>query len=167
MPPFNLDVKFGDDLIIGHLQNVEALQSLRRVFDRDFIKNPCTHFLGKEIIYVREDNTSDAVFDHITKKQEYGKRDLIDNKRAIRIHWIKTILEKAGESKSKKYRVFSHYHTKHGLRTYIYHRNLKHLIILEPTPCKTKYYFITAYHVSGSGIDSLDKKYENRLPEIV
>lgn len=167
MPPLNLEVKFGDDLDIGHLRHSDALISLRRVFDRDFITNPCTHFLGKEIIYVREGNTNDQVFDHVTMKQEYGKRHLIDNKRAIRIHWIKTILEKAGTSKSKKYQVFSHVHPKHGLKTYVYHKNLKHLIILEPSECGQKYIFITAFHVSGSGLDEIRDKYDNKLPDIM
>jgi hypothetical protein len=166
MPPLNLEIKFGEDLIIGHLRPNDALLSLRRVFDRDFIVKPCTHFLNKEIIYVREGNTNDKVFEHVTMKQEYGKRHLIDNKRAIRIHWIKTILEKAGTSKSKKYQVFSHVHPKHGLKTYVYHKNLKHLIILEPSFCGQKYYFVTAYHVSGTGLDDIREKFENKLSEV-
>lgn len=167
MPPLNLNkAPLKEELDYGYMRTNDAIESLKGVFKRDFIDNPCIEFMGKPIIYVREGNDETKVFKHVIMNEEYKKREFIDDKRAKRLHWVKTLLEKSQKSQGTKYWIFSHNHDKHGLKTYIYHRKLRHLVILEPNSDATGYFFTTAFQVTGTGIDDLRDKYENKLPDL-
>ena len=165
MPPLNLDKKYGDNLEYAHMSIPNALISLRRIFDRDIINDPCKEFNGKKIVYVRDDSNADKVFKHLVMNSENGQREYIEGKRAERLHWIKPLLEKAHES--AKYWIFSHEHPKHGLKTYIYHRKMKHVIILEPNLITGEYFFITAFKVYGTGINDIVEKHSERLENLI
>lgn len=56
-----------------------------------------------------------------------------------------------------------------GFRTYIYDKDEKYVIILEPLRNKNEYYLLTAYYLSGkdSKRDKIVKKYNRRLDEIL
>lgn len=165
MAPSNLKIEFAEELILSQ-DKTQATFSLRLIFDRDMIKNPCKEFNGRTMIYARDPMDEDRAFEHlITKKEKDGSRKYIDYARARRLHWVKRFLEK-GMSQNK-YLVFSYNDPKEGIRTYIYHSKLKHVVILEPNLGKNEYYMITSYKVEGTGIDKILKFYENRLSELV
>ncbi|MES2286842.1 MAG: hypothetical protein V4547_14225 [Bacteroidota bacterium] len=162
MSQANLDTRFADFLnIFGTPAEVEA--ALMPVFLRDMVDHPCMHFNGKPIVYVRGPLDAQRAFNHLTKKEEDGGRKYFDFDRAKRLHWVKYFLEK-GLTKNKFW-VFSYVHPKHGLRTYIYHKKLKFVVILEPSP--NEYFLVSAFYVKGTGIESMEKKFANKLPNLM
>ncbi|MBK8927546.1 MAG: hypothetical protein IPM74_17005 [Crocinitomicaceae bacterium] len=164
MSPFNLNKKFGDELDINSMSHSDLIASLTRIFVRDMVNFPCKEFNGRLMVYRRDPLDTERALDHLIKNKEEGKREFIDYKRASRLHWIKTFLEKG--LTSKKYLVFSHQKPGETIRTYIYHRKMKHVVILEPNIEKNEYYLITSYRVYGDGITAMERQYQNRLPDL-
>ena len=92
-----------------------------------------------------------------TKKREF------DIHRSQRLHWIKHHID---EKKSDNMLCFS-VKEPEGIRTYIYDKNEKYVIVLEPKHKNTIYYLLTAYHLRGKDAkrNKILKKYKRRLKE--
>ncbi len=165
MSPTNLNKEFDEFLDIIGKSPDDAMASLRLIFNRDMINFPCKEFNGRVMVYTRDPLDAERQLNHLVKKKINGERKYIDNERAKRLHWVKYFLENA--LKRNKYWVFSYKHPKEGIRTYIYHKNLKFIVILEPNIDKNEYYLITAYYVLGTGIEDIKDLYAQKLPNII
>lgn len=55
-----------------------------------------------------------------------------------------------------------------GVRTYIYDKNEKYVVILEPLRRVDEYYLLTAYHLTGKDAkrNKILKKYKRKLDEL-
>lgn len=143
---------------------LRAEESLRLIFKRDMVDNPCTTFNGRRMVYFRDGIHEDIAFDHLIKNKVNGSRNNIEHHRAVRLHWIKPALEKA--LNSTKYLVFSHKRPGSDIRTYIYHKKMKHVVILEPNIEENEYYLVTSFRVVGNGIQKMKDRYNDRLSEL-
>ena len=87
-----------------------------------------------------------------------------DVHRSQRLHWIKYHIE---EKKTSDMLCFSVKEPR-GIRTYIYDKDEKYVIVLEPKFNNTIYYLLTAYHLRGKDAkrNSILKKYKRRLGEV-
>lgn len=163
--PFNLTKVYNKKLELDGLGVPERIESLKRIFNRDFVDDT-SFFRGIPVTPTpSEGNDTMAVFfDHLTKKlNNEGKREY-DRDRSIRLHWVKHHLS---EKSPTKIIVFS-VKDKKGIRTYIYDKSESYVIILEPRKTlESKYYFlITAYYSRGADCYKLESKEKRKLPEI-
>ena len=55
-----------------------------------------------------------------------------------------------------------------GVRTYIYDKDEKYAIVLEPLHHKNEYFLLTAYHLQGKDAarDKMVKKYKRKLNDL-
>jgi len=166
--PFNLLKCYNQLLELSTLNDQERKISLRRVFDRDISNNPKFNFRGKDIVPTKEDGhiTMDTLFTHLTCKLNNPKerKREFDIQRSSRLHWVKTHIEKANADDLLVFSVKE----PDGNRTYIYDKQEKYVIVLEPK--KDRYYFLlTAYPIEGRDgkRDKIEKKYKRKLPEIL
>lgn len=92
--------------------------------------------------------------DKETRKREY------DNNRAIRLHWVKYHLD---NGKKENMYLFS-VKEPEGYRTYLYDKDEKYVVVLEPLRNKNEYYLLTAYYLSGKDVkrDKIMAKYKKR-----
>ncbi len=161
--PFNLLKRYNELLDLGALNETERKKSLLGVFNRDFAGEQIT-FRQKTITPTPIDGVikMNTLFNHLitvmtdktTRKREY------DRHRAVRIHWVKHHLE---EKKKDNIYVFS-VKEREGIRTYIYDKDEKYVIVLEPLRKKDEYYLLTAYYLTGkdSKRDKIMSKYNKR-----
>jgi protease II len=163
----NLLKRYPELLEIMHLSGHARSLSLRRVFDRDIQNNPSFRFKNKQINPTTKDGEipMDTLFNHLitmvvdekTKKREF------DIDRSVRLHWIKYHVE---ERKSNEMLVFSCQEPQ-GVRTYIYDKAEKYVIILEPYRNKDEYYLLTAYHLTGRNTKKIENKYKRKLNDLL
>lgn len=165
--PHNLLKVYNDLLELDALSERQRISSLMGIFNRDVV--PGLTFNKKIVKPTTADgeDTMERLFRHLTtvitdhaiKKREY------DRSRSIRLHWLKYHISQA--KKDSMY-IFS---TKEpeGNRTYIYDKEEKYVIILEPLRKADEYYLLTAYHLEGKDAarDKMMKKYKRKLPEIL
>jgi hypothetical protein len=168
--PFNLMKKYNELLEIGAMSPVVRTKSLRAVFDRDISNNPNFSFRKKAIYPTpKEDGIvkMDILFDHLTKKvvDEKTKSREFDNDRSQRLHWIKYHID---ENKLENVLIYS-VKEPNGKRTYIYDKDEKYVVILEPLRSGDAYYLLTAYYVKGKDAkrNKFVKKYKLRLDEVL
>ncbi len=139
----------------------ERNKSLYGIFQRDFI-NSTPYFRAKLVRPTpREgEDTMKTLLHHLTtcttNKDESSRE--YDRERSIRVHWIKHhICENSPGIRD----IFS-VKEKNGIRTYIYDKNERYVIILEPKG-NDSYYLITAYYLSGANIYKIENKARRRL----
>ena len=85
------------------------------------------------------------------------------------MHWIRYFLE---ERKKENVEVFSveerdQKKRQNITRTYIYDKEQKYVIVLEPQRNQRDYYLLTAYHLNKDyGEKSINKKLKYKLPDV-
>jgi hypothetical protein len=163
--PTNLLKIYNQLLEIDYLSEPDRIISLKRIFKRDIEENDNFNFRSKKINPTkREGVATDILFSHLTTIAD-GKNDKkrsFESARSRRLHWIKHLIE---ERKTDNMLIFSVLDP-NGIRTYIYDKDEKYVIILEPYRNGLEYYLITAYHLDGNNPDKLNRKFKRKLPEI-
>lgn len=167
--PLNLLKIYNQHLDIGALQEHQRRQSLMGVFNRDFTNNINLKFRKKQISPTPADGKieMDTLFTHLTtvivdpatRKREF------ELERSIRLHWVKYHID---GSKIDNMLIFS-VNEPEGIRTYIYDKDEKYVVVLEPLRDGKGYYLLTAFHVRGKDAqrDKFIKKYKRKLDDIV
>jgi len=167
--PLNLLKKYNELLDIIALNETLREESLRRIFDRDIVKNSLFIFCTKQInpTPAAGQDSMERLFTHLTTTildRVINKREFC-MMRSIRLHWIKYHID---QSKKDNMLVFSVAEPS-GIRTYIYDKDEYYVIVLEPMRNKDEYYLLTAYFIEGKdkARDKMMKKYKKRLPDIL
>lgn len=167
--PLNLLKKYNSLLDIGALSVYHRKQSLLLVFDRDITNNPNFKFMNKQITPTPADGVikMETLYTHLTTvmvDKVMRKREF-DVHRSCRLHWVRHHID---QNKSDNMLLFS-VNEPEGNRTYLYDRDEKYVIILEPLRYINAYYLITAYHLTGKDAkrDKIVKKYKRRLDEVL
>lgn len=167
--PFNQLKRYNDLLDITGMSPHNRNTSLRGVFDRDITNNASFKFRTKQITPTPLDGqiTMDALFRHLTtvmvdKKTRAREYDVY---RSQRLHWVKYHIE---EKKKENMLVYS-VKEPDGNRTYVYDKDEKYVIVLEPLRNKDEYYLLSAYYVRGKDAkrNKFEKKYKRRLAELL
>lgn len=157
-------VRFDAFLDIVAMAESQMVASLGLIFERDMVTDPCLTFNEKKIVYFRDPFDKESIFDHLIKKTVNGRRNQIDLDRAKRIHWIKYFLVNSLRQNAG-FMVFSYKSVEKNIRTYIYHKHHKFLVVLEPTN-NNEYVLITAHLRFDSGITEIKKRFKEKLPDI-
>ncbi len=167
--PLNLLKKYNQLLELGAFNEQQRKQSLMGIFNRDIAENQHFYFKQKAIHPTPIDGEikMQILFSHLTtvivdKKTNKRKFDI---HRSVRLHWIRHHIE---EKKKDNMLVFS-VNEPQGKRTYIYDKEEKYVIVLEPKRKLDEYYLLTAYHLRGKDVprNKIIKKYKRRLNEIL
>lgn len=167
--PFNQLKRYNDLLDITGMSPHNRNTSLRGVFDRDITNNTNFKFRTKQITPTPLDGqiTMDTLFRHLTtvmvdKKTRAREYDVY---RSQRLHWVKYHIE---EKKKENMLVYS-VKEPDGNRTYVYDKDEKYVIVLEPLRNKDEYYLLSAYYVRGKDAkrNKFEKKYKRRLAELL
>ena len=162
--PLNQIKKYNSLLELDFLTEESRESSLRKIFDRDFIKFQNT-FKDKNIIPTPKDgeSTMDTLFNHLTRSKDNSSKNnsrIYDAHRSKRIHWIKHHFD----HQITDVAIFSVIDNK-GIRTYLFNKKESYVIILEPK--KDDYYFlITAYYLEGGNTRKIENKMKRKLPII-
>ena len=165
--PLNLLKKYNELLELNGLNEYQRIKSLHKVFSRDFESDPII-FNDKNITPTQIDGkiTMDTLFSHLTTKIEDKelRNRVFDKDRAERLHWVRYHLGK----KKQDVLVFSTREPQ-GNRTYIYDKDEKYVIILEPLRKEKSYYLLTAYKLTGKDDkrDKILRKYKRKLAEVL
>lgn len=167
--PFNLLKRYNELLDITGMSPNSRNVSLRGVFDRDITSNANFKFKTKHITPTPLDgeikmetlyhHLTTVIVDEKTRKREY------DMHRSQRLHWVKYHID---EKKKDNILVYS-VKEPDGNRTYIYDRDEKYVVVLEPLRNKDEYYLLSAYYVRGKDAkrNKFEKKYKRRLTELL
>ncbi|OAV72202.1 hypothetical protein Barb6_01252 [Bacteroidales bacterium Barb6] len=165
--PLNLLKKYNQRLDIAAMPEQQRKASLKGVFNRDIVNNHCFAFRAKHINPTPADgiDSMERLLTHLTTKitDESTRKRSFDLLRSERLHWIKFHIE---EWKESGLLVFS-VHEPEGKRTYLYDRDEKYVIVLEPLRKKDEYYLLTAYCEEGKDKErgKIMRKYSRRLPD--
>jgi hypothetical protein len=167
--PLNLIKRYNDLLDINGLSPRDRNETLLGVFNHDITTHRNFSFRGKKITPTPEDGQLkvDTLFRHLTTvivDKKTRKREF-EIHRSHRLHWVKYHIE---EKKQNNMVCFS-VKEPEGLRTYIYDKDEKYVIVLEPKHNNTIYYLLTAYHVKGKDAkrDKIMKKYKRKLNDVL
>jgi len=167
--PFNQLKRYNDLLDITGMSPHHRNTSLRGVFDRDITNNTNFKFRTKQITPTPLNGqiTMDTLFRHLTtvmvdKKTRARAYDVY---RSQRLHWVKYHIE---EKKKENMLVYS-VKEPIGNRTYVYNKDEKYVVVLEPLRNKDEYYLLSAYYVRGKDAkrNKFEKKYKRRLAELL
>ncbi len=167
--PLNLLKRYNDLLDIGGLSTYQCKVSLRGVFDRDIINNKSFKFRNKQITPTPKDGeiSMETLYSHLTTKviDKKTRQRTFDIHRSQRLHWVKHHIN---EKKPDNMLCFS-VKEPEGVRTYIYDKEEKYVIVFEPKYENTIYYLLTAYHLRGKDDkrNKIMRKYKRRLIELV
>lgn len=159
--PFNLLKKYPELLEILHLQEADRKKSLYGVYKRDIEDNEQFLFRGKRIYPIKSDGEIDMQreFMHLTTsddQEEEGekiKSRVFEPDRSKRLHWIRHHIEErtahvleifSSEERDMKRR-------KNIIRTYLYDKTEKYIIVLAPQRSPFGYYLLTAYYLNKPG----------------
>ncbi len=165
----NLLKKYNQLLELNAFSEPQRTASLMGVFNRDIAENRHFNFEGKKIHPTPVDGEikMQTLFTHITTVilDKKAKKREFDFDRSCRLHWIKFHIEK---QKQDNMFIFS-VHEPNGYRTYIYDKDEKYVIVLEPLRNKGEYYLLTAYPLRGKDAkkDKFKKKYKRKLDEVL
>lgn len=167
--PLNLLKKYNDHLELGAYNVQQRNASLQAIFDRDIAQNNDFKFNQKRIQPTPLDGEikMSTLFTHLTTViTDYNtKQRDFDIHRSVRLHWVKHHID------IKKQDNMLHFSVKEpqGNRTYIYDKEEKYVIVLEPLRKINEYYLLTAYHLKGKDLkrNKILKKYRRRLNELL
>ncbi len=174
--PTNLLKTYPDLLELLHLNDGARKKSLNGVFKRDIEGNETIAFRTKKIRPIKKEDGEPAMqtlFHHLTTRMDESeegkkvKRRFFEITRSQRLHWI---LYHLTEKKPETIEVFSYedrIDRKDVIRTYIYDKTEKYVIILEPQRSGLDYYLLTAYYLNEKrGKKQIKQKMKNKLPYI-
>ncbi len=173
--PFNLIKKYPQLLELASFNEYQRKNSLMGVFDRDIANNSLFKFRNKQIRPTKKEGEYPmlTLYRHLTTREDkdekgnkLGSRSF-EMARSIRMHWVKVHTE---ENTKHDIVVFSYEDRVKGkdvIRTYIYNKQEKYVIILEPQRSKTDYYLLTAYYLNEPGGEKqIKKKLKKKLDEV-
>ncbi|HKC67173.1 MAG TPA: hypothetical protein VKG26_03010 [Bacteroidia bacterium] len=148
-------------------------ESLLRIFKRDVEENSNFKFRKKQIWPTKKadgESSMLTLFKHLVcfsedSGQGFKSRPGIDNPRAIRLHWVKVHVDEANGAVIDVFSFPDRISGKTRVRTYIYNKTQKYVVIVEPQNTGTDYYLITAYYLTW-GLDQIENKSKKRLPNI-
>ncbi len=176
---FNLTKKYPDLLDILGLNEYQRKEILRKIFDRDITDKVPFQFRAKNIRPTKKDGQVDldTVLHHLTSHEieveengrKFSKR-VYESDRSQRLHWLRPHVDEeidasievfSATERDKKKR-------KDVTRTYIYNKDEKYVVVLEPQRSDTDYYLLTAYHLNKPYSEKqMKKKMQKRLTQIV
>ena len=180
--PFNKLKKYPDLLDLNGLDEKTRKASLQGIFDRDIANNDNFCFRGKRIYPIKSDGVVDMDREllHLTTEEveaidEQGKtfkRRIYDRYRSERLHWIRPhVEEKVKDSDILVFSVKERNQRKrqNTVRTYIYNKTRKYVIVLEPQIRNGEaYYLLTAYYLNKDyGEKQILKKLASKLDEVL
>ena len=167
--PLNLLKKYNSHLDLAGLTEAQRKQSLLGVFNKDIANNNSFKFLNKQITPTPLDGVikMETLFNHLITvivDKETRKREF-DIHRSLRLHWVKFHIDQMKKENMLHFTVKE----PEGFRTYIYDKDEKYVIVLEPLRNKTEYYLLSAYHLTGKDNkrDKIEKKYKRKLNEVL
>lgn len=177
--PVNLLKKYPELLELLHLFPKERNESLRRIFNRDIEDNPGFSFRKKRIYPVKSDGKTDmdrqfmhltceAVMEEDEKGNKYPQR-VFDKDRSMRLHWILHHIEECLPDKIEVFSVKERDMNKRKdvIKTYIFDKDEKYLIVLEPQRSGTAYFLLSAYYLNREyAVKEIKKKQKHKLPDI-
>jgi len=167
--PFNLLKTYNHLLDFGGYNEHQRKKSLMGVFNRDFTDNPNLKFRRKQITPTPADGIiqMETLFTHLTTviTDKATRHREFELHRSLRLHWIKFHLD---ERKADNMLIFS-VNEPEGNRTYIYDKDEKYVIVLEPLRDGRGYYLLSAFHVMGKDAqrDKFARKYRRKLDEVL
>jgi len=176
--PTNLLKTYPQLLELAHLNDHNRTLSLKGVFKRDIEDNPGLNFRTKIIRPIKgEEPAMVLLFKHLTttdteETNEYGdtyNKRVFEMDRSVRLHWIKYHFE---ERKKENMEVFSveerdQKKRKDIIRTYIYDKEQKYIIVLDPQRSERDYYLVTAYYINKDyGEKKIKKLLKRKLPAL-
>lgn len=176
--PLNLLKTYSQLLELVHLNEHQRSESLQRIFKRDIEENLGLNFRTKTIRPIKgEEPEMVLLFRHLTTEDtevedENGKKYLkriFELDRSQRLHWVRYHLE---ERKMENVEVFSveerdQKKRKDIIRTYIYDKEQKYVIVLDPQRTQKDYYLVTAYYLNKAyGEKKIKKQMKKKLPEL-
>ena len=180
--PFNKLKKYPELLDLSSLDERARKASLQGIFNRDIAENENFCFRGKRVYPIKSDGQIDMDREllHLTTEEiedidEQGrtfKRRTFDRFRSERLHWIKPhVEEKVTDSDIVVFSVNERNQRKrmNVVRTYIYNKTRKYVIVLEPQIRNGEsYYLLTAYYLNKEyGEKQLQKKLASKLDEVL
>ncbi|MFA7082130.1 MAG: hypothetical protein WC135_05895 [Bacteroidales bacterium] len=178
---FNLNKKYPELLEILHFNQQSRDFSLRRIFDRDIQDNNNFCFKDKLIHPIKDKDgmpSMDTLFNHLTRTKteetdQEGKtinrRVEFESDRSIRLHWIKHHIDEkivgidifSITERDKKKR-------EDVIKTYIYNKPKKYVVVLECQRSKNDYYLLSAYYLNKIyGEKDIQRKMKNKLNDII
>jgi len=108
-----------------------------------------------------------TLFTHLTTEivDQKTRRREFELQRSRRLHWVRFHID---ERKPDNMMVFT-VKEPEGFRTYIYDKDEKYVVVLEPLRDGNSYYLLTAYHVMGKDAqrDKFAKKYKRKLDVVL
>lgn len=166
--PLNLTKIYNALLDIISMREHERINSLRRIFKRDFEES--SPIFKEKAVYPTPQNNGeipmDTLFRHLTTvmTDKNTRTREFEMERSQRLHWVRYHLD---QKKKDNMLLFS-VQEQGGIRTYYYDKDEDYVIVLEPRRDKQSYYLLTAYHISGKDAkrNKMDKKYKRRLSEL-
>lgn len=180
--PLNKLKQYPDLLDLNGLDDKARKSSLQGIFNRDIADNDNFRFRGKRIYPIKSDGEIDMDREllHLTTEEveaidEQGKsykRRVYDRYRSERLHWIRPhVEEKVTDSEIVVFSVSERNPRKrmNVVRTYIYNKTRKYVIVLEPQIRNGQsYYLLTAYYLNKEyGEKQIKKKLASKLDEIL
>ncbi len=166
--PLNLLKTYNDLLELGMFSEHQRLQSLQRIFERDFITNPNLRFKAKPIQPTPKNGEipMTTLFKHLTTViiDPNTRERVFEMERSIRLHWVRFHMEERKVNDVLQFSVLE----PEGIRTYIYDVTEMYVIVLEPLKKINEYYLLTAYHLKGKDAkrNKILQKYKRRLNEL-
>ncbi len=170
---FNL-LKHYPELLELVIEENARMHSLRRIFDRDIVENQNFLFCNKQIYPIKADGKPDLdrEFMHLTHHEVLCEDGIAhrqyDPLRSERLHWIRTHVEDRTNDDSEIY-VFSVQERDKKkrtdiVRTYIYNKTRKYVVVFEPQRNGTAYYLLTAYYIDQeAGEKAMMKRLKRRM----
>ena len=166
--PLNLIKIYNALLDIISMREHERINSLRRIFKRDFEES--SPIFKEKAVYPTPQNNGeipmDTLFRHLTTviTDKNTRTREFEMERSQRLHWVRYHLD---QKKKDNMQLFS-VQEQGGIRTYYYDKDEDYVIVLEPRRDGQSYYLLTAYHIGGKDAkrNKMDKKYKRRLPEL-
>lgn len=180
--PLNLLKHYPELLEIDHMSYFVRTKSLRGVYQRDIEDNDNFCFLRKRIYPIKSEGQvdMDRQFTHLTceeikEEDENGhivRRRVFDKYRSERLHWIKTHTDEATNEKGIvifSLRERNQRKRMDVVRTYIYNKKRKYVIVFEPQKRNgSSYYLLTAYYLNKDyGLKQIENKLKKRLENVL
>ena len=175
--PLNLTKKYPELLDILSLSEKDRIKSLKMIFKRDIEENSNLNFRGRKIYPIKgEEPNMQLLFRHLTTEEikvtEEGcthPKRVFEKERSQRLHWIRYHLEEHKKDNIEIFSVKTRDQKKRQdiIRTYIYDKEQKYVIVLEPQRNLHDYYLLTAYYLNKDyGEESINKKLKHKLPNV-
>lgn len=158
--PTNLNKIYNDFLELLYPSVVQNLQSLNRVFRRDFCINVPVLFNQVPVFPTPVDgeDSIERLFRHLTTvvTDEKTKKREFESQRSIRLHWIRFHLNRTKPNNVVTFLV------EDENRVYILDKDERYVVVLEPLRKLNAFYLLTAYKLQDSNYRKIMNKYSKR-----